>query len=99
MKKPAPEIALNWRNEYYGSVYAVAAFRNYNGTLDWSDRQHQRFRGCLKRAGFVFHQGRCSYIAETGESEAVKLKLCDELATAGFRIIEGDVRMPAADES
>ena len=53
MTKSPPVIELSWRDENYGSVCAVAAFRNYAGTLDWSDRTHQRFRGCLKRAGFA----------------------------------------------
>lgn len=47
MTKSPPIIELSWRDENYGSVCAVAAFRNYAGTLDWSDRTHQRFRGCL----------------------------------------------------
>src|SRR3546814_9295632 len=51
MTKSPPVIELSWRDENYGSVCAVAAFRNYAGTLDWSDSTHQRFRGCLKRAG------------------------------------------------
>src|SRR3546814_10767876 len=59
MLKTPPKIELSWRDENYGSVYAVTAFRNYAGTLDWSDRTHQRFRGYLKRAGFEFHYGRC----------------------------------------
>ena len=66
MPKKSPEIDLRWRDENYGSVYAVAAFRNYAGTSDWSERTLQRFRGCLKRSGFAFHQRRCSYIASTG---------------------------------
>lgn len=45
MPKNPPKIELSWRDENYGSVYAVAAFRNYAGTLDWSERTHQRFRG------------------------------------------------------
>src|SRR3546814_7674920 len=69
MTKSPPVIELSWRDENYGSVCAVAAFRNYAGTLDWSDRIHQRFRGCLKRAGFAFHWGRCSYIATSGTRE------------------------------
>jgi hypothetical protein len=69
MTKSPPVIELSWRDENYGSVCAVAAFRNYAGTLDWSDRTHQRFRGCLKRAGFAFHDGRCSYIATSGTRE------------------------------
>lgn len=94
-KAPAPEITLDWRDENYGSIYAVAAFRNYAGTLDWSDRTHQRFRGCLKRAGFEFHDGRCSYIATKGEGHERKLALCDELDRAGFHITDGDVRAAA----
>ncbi|RZL69046.1 MAG: hypothetical protein EOP66_17965 [Sphingomonas sp.] len=91
MSRNPPKIELSWRDENYGSVYAVAAFRNYAGTFDWSDRTHQRFRGCLKRAGFEFHYGRCSYIAKRGEREDRQRKLCDELARAGFAIERGDV--------
>ena len=92
MAKKSPQIELSWRDENYGSVYAVAAFRNYAGTLDWSERTHQRFRGCLKRAGFEFHWGRCSYIAQRGKCAERQRALCDELAAAGFEIIHGDVR-------
>jgi hypothetical protein len=92
MRSNLPKIELSWRNENYGSVYAVAAFRNYAGTFDWCDRTHQRFRGCLKRAGFEFHYGRCSYIAKRGEREDRQRALCDELARAGFAIERGDVR-------
>ncbi len=92
MRRNPPKIELSWRDENYGSVYAVAAFRNYAGTFDWSDRTHQRFRGCLKRAGFEFHYGRCSYIAKRGERENRQRELCDELARAGFAIERGDVR-------
>ena len=95
MPKNPPQIELRWRDENYGSVYAVAAFRNYAGTFDWSERTHQRFRGCLKRAGFEFHWGRCSYIAQQGETAERKRVLCDELAAAGFQIIHGDVRAQA----
>jgi hypothetical protein len=92
MPKNPPRIELSWRDENYGSVHAVAAFRNYAGTFDWSERTHQRFRGCLKRAGFEFHYGRCSYIAKRGERDERKRALCDELARAGFTIERGDVR-------
>lgn len=92
MRRNPPKIELSWRDENYGSVYAVAAFRNYAGTLDWSDRTHQRFRGCLKRAGFEFHYGRCSYIAKRGEREDRQRALCHELARAGFMIERGNVR-------
>lgn len=92
MPKKSPEIDLRWRDENYGSVYAVAAFRNYAGSSDWSERTLQQFRGCLKRAGFAFHQRRCSYIASTGNGATRKRALCDELARAGFAIIHGDVR-------
>jgi hypothetical protein len=99
MSKNPPKIELSWRDENYGSVYAVAAFRNYAGTLDWSDRTHQRFRGCLKRAGFEFHFGRCSYIAKSGERDDRKRALCDELARAGFQIECGDVRTDRAEDA
>lgn len=92
MSKMPPVIELSWRDENYGAVCAVAAFRNYAGSLDWSDRTHQRFRGCLKRAGFAFHVGRCSYIASSGTREDRQRALCDELARAGFQIDSGDVR-------
>lgn len=91
-RRVTPQIELRWRDENYGSVYAVAAFRNYAGTVDWSERTLRRFRGCLKRAGFEFHQGRCSYIARKGDRAERKRALCDELAAAGFEIIHGDVR-------
>ncbi len=92
MRKNPPTIELSWRDENYGSVYAVAAFRNYASTLDWSDRTHQRFHGCLKRAGFEFHYGRCSYIAQRGDREERQRALCDELVRAGFVIERGDIR-------
>lgn len=92
MPKAAPKIELRWRDENYGSVHAVAAFRNYAGTEDWSDRTLQRFRGCLKRSGFAIHHGRCSYIAHTGEGATRKRALYDELVRAGFNIILGDAR-------
>lgn len=92
MTKNPPKIELSWRDENYGSVCAAAAFRNYAGTFDWSERTHQRFRGCLKRAGFAFHHGRCSYIASSGSREESQRALCDELARAGFQIDSGDVR-------
>lgn len=94
MPKTPPKIELSWRDENYGSVYAVTAFRNFAGTLDWSDRAHQRFRGCLKRAGFEFHYGRCSYIAKSGEREERQRALCNQLVRAGFQIEGGDVRNP-----
>lgn len=92
MPKAAPKIELRWRDENYGVVHAVAAFRNYGGTYDWSERTHQKFRACLKRAGFAFHHRRCSYIASQGEGATRKHALCDELAHAGFIITLGDVR-------
>lgn len=95
MPKNAPKIELSWRDENYGSV---AAFRNYVGTLDWSDRTHRRFRGCLKRAGFEFQDGRCSYIAKRGEGVERQRALCDELARAGFQIDSGDVRAATVSE-
>ena len=95
MTKSPPVIELSWRDENYGAGCAVAAFRKYAGTLDWSDRTHQRFRGCLKRAGFAFHWGRCSYIATSGTREERQHALCDELARAGFQIDSGDVRAEA----
>ena len=98
MPKSPPKIELSWRDENYGSVYAVAAFRNYAGTLDWSERTHQRFRGCLKRAGFEFHDSRCSYIAKRGEGVERQRALCDELARAGFQIDSGDVRAATVSE-
>src|SRR3546814_19500209 len=78
MTKSPPVIELSWRDENYGSVCAVAAFRNYAGTLDWSDRTHQRFRGCLKRAGFAFHAGRCLYIATSRPHQGVGSTACRE---------------------
>ncbi|WP_298673156.1 hypothetical protein [uncultured Sphingomonas sp.] len=83
---------LRWRDENYGSVYAVAAFRNYADTSDWSERTFQRFRGCLRRAGFEIHHGRAAYIATKGDGPSRKRALCDELAAAGFDIAHGDVR-------
>src|SRR3546814_2085549 len=85
MLKTPPKIELSWRDENYGSVYAVTAFRNYAGTLDWSDRTHQRFRGYLKRAGFEFHYGRCSYIAKSGEREERQRALSGATAPATLR--------------
>lgn len=98
MPTAPPQIELNWREEDYGSVAAVAAFRNYNGTTDWTARQHQRFRGCLKRAGFEFHFGRCSYIASSGTKEDRKRAICSELVAAGFEILTGNclVEEPSA---
>ena len=90
MAKLPPQISLDWRDENYGSVCAVTAFRNYAGTHDWSALVRRRFRGCVKRAGFEFHFGRCSYIARKGERAERQRALCDELAKAGFQIIHGD---------
>lgn len=87
-----PNVKIVWRDENYGSVAAVAAFRNYALTSDWSDRTQQRFRGCLKRAGFEFHLGRASFVANQGTRDERKLALCIELAKAGFVITAGDVR-------
>jgi hypothetical protein len=87
-----PPVELRWRDENYGSVYAVAAFRNYAGTSGWSERTRRRFRGCLRRAGFAFHYGRWCYIASKGERSDRKRAMCEELAAAGFEIIHGDVR-------
>jgi hypothetical protein len=89
----APKIAIQWRDENNGSVSAVAAFRIYSLTSDWSERTKSKFRGCLKRAGFSFHDGRCAYIAVEGEDR--QLALCNELAAAGFHITNGDVRANA----
>ncbi|MBL6082167.1 hypothetical protein JMJ56_29765 [Belnapia sp. T18] len=93
-----PKVKIAWRDENYGSVAAVAAFRNYALTSDWSDRTQQRFRGCLKRAGFTFHLGRASFIADQGTRDERKLALCTELAKAGFVITAGDVR-PKTEEA
>ncbi len=30
----APIVEITWRDENYGSVYAVAVFRNYAGSFD-----------------------------------------------------------------
>lgn len=92
MPKSSPQISLDWREENYGSIAAVAAFRNYAGTQGWSDHALKRFHACIKRTGFAFHDGRCSYIARTGEGIERKRALCNELDRAGFTIIEGDVR-------
>ena len=92
MAKLPPQISLDWRDENYGSVCAVTAFRNYAGTHDWSALVRRRFRGCVKRAGFEFHFGRCAYIARKGERVERQRALCDELAKAGFQIIHGDAR-------
>lgn len=88
----APQVDLRWRDENYGSVHAVAAFRNYAYAGDWSERTRQRFRGCLERAGFEVHHRRAAYIATEGNGADRKRALCDELAAAGFEIVRGDVR-------
>lgn len=90
------KISIQWRDENYGSVPAVAAFRLYCSTEDWSHKTHQRFRGSIKRAGFAFHHGRCSYIAATGQGIERQNQLCTELAAAGFQITAGDMREGAA---
>lgn len=95
MTKTTPKIAIQWRDENYGSVYAVAAFGLYCDMSDWPQRAHQRFRGCIKRAGFAFHHHRCSYVAEQGEGIDRQTALCSELAAAGFQITAGDVRAAA----
>jgi hypothetical protein len=94
MPNTLPKVELSWRDENYGSVCAVAAFRNYAGSVDWSERTHQRFRGCVKRAGFEFHYGRCSYIATRGTGEERQRAICEELDRAGFQIERGDVCTP-----
>lgn len=92
MTNKSPIIGLDWRDENYGPVHAVTAFHTSSDTIDWSDRIRARFRACVKRAGFAFHDGRCAYIATAGEKAAREKALCDELANAGFQIIRGDVR-------
>lgn len=89
-----PVIDLRWRDENYGSIISVAAFRNYAGTSGWSEKAHQRFHECLERAGFVFNETRCSYIASTGIAGERKTTLCRELNMAGFHIAQGDVTDP-----
>lgn len=86
------EITIQWRDENYGSVCAVAAFRVYGGDHGWTERAKQRFRGCLKRAGFSYHDGRAAYIASRGDGRMASTSLCRELETAGFHIVAGDVR-------
>lgn len=88
----APTISLQWRDENNGSVCAVAAFRIYCDTSHWTQRTHQRFRGCLRRAGFDFHDGRCSYIAAQGDGRERQNAICAELDAAGFNITAGDQR-------
>lgn len=92
MTKKSLQISLVWRDENHGSVHAIAAFRVYLATVDWSQRTHAKFRACVRRAGFAFHDGRCAYIAATGEQATREKILCAELAKAGFQIIGGDVR-------
>ncbi len=92
MTKNPPQISLAWRDENHGSVCAVAAFRVYSATVDWSQRTHAKFRACVRRAGFAFHDGRCAYIATSGDRAAREKALCDEMAKAGFQIMRGDVR-------
>lgn len=92
MSKTAPKIAIQWRDENYGSVRAVAAFRLYCDTSDWPQRAHQYFRGCIKRAGLAFHDHRCSYVAEQGDGTERQTALCAELTAAGLQITAGDVR-------
>jgi len=48
----------------------------------------------VKRAGFEFHYGRCSYIATSGTGEERQRAICEELDRAGFQIERGDVRTP-----
>lgn len=45
MAKLPPQISFDWRDENYGSVCAVTAFRNYTGNHDWSALVRRRFRG------------------------------------------------------
>ena len=88
----APKIAIQWRDENNGSLSAVAAFRIHSLTSEWTQRVHSKFRGCIKRAGFAFNDGRCAFVAAKGEDR--QLALCNELAAAGFHITKGDVRPP-----
>lgn len=92
MTTAAPQIAICWRDENHGSVAAVAAFRLYCEPSRWPQRMQQRFRGCVKRAGFIFHEGRCSYIAKRGNGAERQAALCNALAEAGFQITAGDIR-------
>lgn len=92
MTKTGPQIAICWRDENNGSVAAVAAFRLYCEPSRWPQRVKQHFRGCVKRAGFAFHDGRCSYIARHGSGSERQAALCNELAAAGFQITAGDIK-------
>jgi hypothetical protein len=91
MTKAPTQIAIAWRDENTGSVAAVAAFRLYCEPSRWPQRMQQRFRGCVRRAGFAFHDGRCSYIARSRTRDERQAALCAELKAAGFQITAGDV--------
>jgi hypothetical protein len=57
------KLAVTWRDESYGALCGVAAaFRLYE-TVDLDDPTVAMIHVIACRAGFAFHQGRCSWIA------------------------------------
>lgn len=83
----APALPLQWRDENYGAVCCAHAFRLY--ALEPDGLAHVAYRAAIMRAGFVFHYGRCAWIAA---DHGADVRLCEELAKAGFTISAGDVR-------
>lgn len=83
----APALPLSWRDECYGSVYCAHAFRLYD--LEPQGLAFVAYRAAIMRAGFVFHYGRCAWIAS---DQGADVRLCEELAKAGFAISAGDKR-------
>ncbi len=56
-------ITITWRDEDYGALSgATAAFRLY-GTVALSDTAAGRLASKARKAGFQWHQGRCSWIS------------------------------------
>lgn len=83
----APALPLSWRDENYGSVSCAHAFRLY--ALEPEGPAQHAYRAAILRAGFTFNYQRCSWVAA---EQGADVRLCDELAKAGFSISAGDVR-------
>jgi len=83
----APALPLQWRDENYGAVSCAHAFRLY--ALEPEGPAQAAYRAAIARAGFAFNYARCSWIAS---EHGADVRLCDELAKAGFSISAGDVR-------
>lgn len=86
----APALPISWRDENYGAVCCAHAFRLYD--LEPEGLAFTAYRMAIMRAGFTFHYNRAAWIAC---DQGADVRLCEELAKAGFTISAGDVRTKA----